>query len=119
VAKTFSDTMSGARDDRPGLAALMEYVCESEVVVVWKLDRLGRNTLHILDTVKALTGRGQRERVALEHRAVPVRRHGQKADKSFPTITPHELRHWAASLAVSAGANVKASSGCWGTPRPR
>jgi len=26
VDKTFSDTMSGARDDRPGLAALMEYV---------------------------------------------------------------------------------------------
>jgi DNA invertase Pin-like site-specific DNA recombinase len=27
-------------------------------VVVWKLDRLGRNTLHILETVKALTDRG-------------------------------------------------------------
>jgi predicted site-specific integrase-resolvase len=26
VTKTFSDTMSGARDDRPGLAALMDYV---------------------------------------------------------------------------------------------
>ncbi len=58
VAKTFSDTMSGARDDRPGLAALMEYVREDDVVVVWKLDRLGRNTLHILETVKALTDRG-------------------------------------------------------------
>ena len=43
VVKTFSDTMSGARDDRPGLAALMEYVGEGDTVVVWKLDRLGRN----------------------------------------------------------------------------
>jgi DNA invertase Pin-like site-specific DNA recombinase len=58
VSKTFSDTMSGARDDRPGLAALMEYVRTGDTVVVWKLDRLGRNTLHILETVKALTGRG-------------------------------------------------------------
>jgi DNA invertase Pin-like site-specific DNA recombinase len=58
VAKTFSDTMSGARDDRPGLAALMEYVREGDTVVVWKLDRLGRNTLHILETVKALTDCG-------------------------------------------------------------
>jgi DNA invertase Pin-like site-specific DNA recombinase len=49
--------MSGARDDRPGLAALMEYVREGDTVVVWKLDRLGRNTLHILETVKALTDR--------------------------------------------------------------
>ena len=32
----------------------------------------------------------------------------QAADESFPTITPHDLRHTAASLAVSAGANVKA-----------
>ncbi|MGO8848706.1 tyrosine-type recombinase/integrase, partial [Mycobacterium sp.] len=32
----------------------------------------------------------------------------QKSDESFPTITPHDLRHTAASLAVSAGANVKA-----------
>ena len=32
----------------------------------------------------------------------------QVADKKFPTITPHDLRHTAASLAVSAGANVKA-----------
>jgi DNA invertase Pin-like site-specific DNA recombinase len=58
VVKTFSDTMSGARDDRPGLAALMGYVREGDTVVVWKLDRLGRNTLHILETVKALTDRG-------------------------------------------------------------
>lgn len=36
----------------------MEYVRDCDTVVVWKLDRLGRNTLHILETVKALTGRG-------------------------------------------------------------
>ena len=32
----------------------------------------------------------------------------QTADESFPTITPHDLQHTAASLAISAGANVKA-----------
>lgn len=32
----------------------------------------------------------------------------QKTDPTFPTITPHDLRHTAASLAVSANANVKA-----------
>ena len=58
VTKTFSDTMSGARDDRPGLAALMEYIREGDTLVVWKLDRLGRNTLHILETMKPPTDRG-------------------------------------------------------------
>lgn len=58
VTKVFSDTMSGAKDDRPGLAALLDFVRDGDTVVVWKLDRLGRNTLHILETVKALTDRG-------------------------------------------------------------
>ena len=58
VTKTFSDTMSGAKDDRPGLAALLDYVREGDTVVVWKLDRLGRNMLHILQTVKEFSDRG-------------------------------------------------------------
>ena len=40
------------------LFAALDYVREGDTVVVWKLDRLGRNTLHILETVKALTDRG-------------------------------------------------------------
>ncbi|MDT2008755.1 recombinase family protein [Rhodococcus opacus] len=58
VTKTFSDVMSGARDDRPGLAALLDYVRDGDTVVVWKLDRLGRDTLHVLSTIKTLTERG-------------------------------------------------------------
>ena len=58
VTKCFSDTMSGARDDRPGLAGLLDYVREGDTVVVCKLDRLGRNLAHILKTVKDLTDRG-------------------------------------------------------------
>lgn len=58
VDKVFSDVMSGARDDRPGLAALMAYVRAGDAVVVWKLDRLGRNMLHVLQTVGELTERG-------------------------------------------------------------
>ena len=42
--------MSGARD----LAALMDQLRAGDTVVVWKLDRLGRNMLHILETVKTL-----------------------------------------------------------------
>jgi len=45
ASKMYSDTMSGARDDRPGLAALMDQLRAGDTVVVWKLDRLGRNML--------------------------------------------------------------------------
>jgi DNA invertase Pin-like site-specific DNA recombinase len=58
VAKAFSDIISGAKDERPGLAALIDYVREGDTVVVWKLDRLGRNMLHILQTVKEFSDRG-------------------------------------------------------------
>ena len=58
VTKMFSDTLSGARDDRPGLAELLAYVRDGDTVVVWKLDRLGRNLAHILATVKELTELG-------------------------------------------------------------
>ncbi len=41
------------------------------------------------------------------------------AAAGVPDLTPHGLRHTAASLAVDSGANVKAVHGCWGTrPRP-
>ena len=36
------------------------------------------------------------------------RQHERPVRTSFPSITPHDLRHSAASLAISAGANVKA-----------
>lgn len=35
-------------------------------------------------------------------------KHVRDADAEFPRVTPHDLRHTAASLAISAGANVKA-----------
>jgi DNA invertase Pin-like site-specific DNA recombinase len=43
VTKVFSDTMSAARDDRRGLAALLDYVPNGDAVAVLKLDRLGRD----------------------------------------------------------------------------
>lgn len=38
----------------------------------------------------------------------PAVKQCQETDENFPSITPHDLRHTAASLAISAGANVKA-----------
>lgn len=56
--RVFSDTMSGARDDRAGLAELLAYVREGDAVVVVALDRLGRSLSGILRTIETLTQRG-------------------------------------------------------------
>jgi DNA invertase Pin-like site-specific DNA recombinase len=54
----FEDRASGARADRPGLAAAIAYVRAEDILVVWKLDRLGRSLTHLIDTVTALDARG-------------------------------------------------------------
>lgn len=57
VERVFTDVMSGARDDRPGLAALLDYARDGDTVVVWRLDRLGRSMVHVLRTVEQLQQR--------------------------------------------------------------
>jgi DNA invertase Pin-like site-specific DNA recombinase len=47
----FEDRASGAKDDRSGLAQTLEFVRPGDVLVVWKLDRLGRSLSHLLAIV--------------------------------------------------------------------
>ena len=44
----YEDRASGAKEDRPGLSALLDILKSGDTVVVWKIDRLGRNARHIL-----------------------------------------------------------------------
>ncbi|MBV6388750.1 MAG: DNA-invertase hin [Nitrosomonas europaea] len=50
----FEDHASGAKDDRTGLAKALEFVHPGDVLVVWKLDRLGRSLSHLLEIVNTL-----------------------------------------------------------------
>ena len=56
--KVFEDLASGARVDRAGLRAALEYVRDGDVLIVWKLDRLGRSLPHLIETVTSLATRG-------------------------------------------------------------
>lgn len=54
----YEDMMSGAKEDRPGLASCLKALREGDTLVVWKLDRLGRDLRHLVNTVHDLADRG-------------------------------------------------------------
>lgn len=54
----YQDHASGKNDDRPGLVACLKALREGDTLVVWKLDRLGRDLRHLINTVHDLTSRG-------------------------------------------------------------
>lgn len=56
--KIFSDAVSGAVADRPGLAAAIEHLRSGDVLVVWRLDRLGRSLKNLIEVVALLEARG-------------------------------------------------------------
>jgi DNA invertase Pin-like site-specific DNA recombinase len=51
----YMDHMSGARDDRPGLAKALDYMKVGDILVVWKLDRLGRSLPHLIKIMNQLS----------------------------------------------------------------
>jgi DNA invertase Pin-like site-specific DNA recombinase len=55
--RIFTDTASGSRSDRPGLAEALDHLRSGDTLVVWRLDRLGRSLRHLIDTVSALQER--------------------------------------------------------------
>lgn len=69
AAHIYEDTASGKRDDRPGLASCLKALRQGDTLVVWKLDRLGRDLRHLVNTVHDLTARGVGLKVLTGHGA--------------------------------------------------
>ncbi|MEB6266918.1 recombinase family protein [Staphylococcus haemolyticus] len=56
--KIFSDHISGAKSKRPGLDRAIEFARSGDTIVVWRLDRLGRNMEDLITLVNELNERG-------------------------------------------------------------
>ncbi|MHA6966481.1 recombinase family protein [Glutamicibacter bergerei] len=57
-SKLYEDHASGKKDDRPELASCLKGMNAGDTLLVWKLDRLGRDLRHLVNTVHNLTERG-------------------------------------------------------------
>lgn len=55
--RIYEDLASGRKDDRPGLNACLKALQPGNTLVVWKLDRLGRDLKHLVTTVDELRKR--------------------------------------------------------------
>lgn len=56
--KIFTEKASGAKADRPQLAAALDYLRAGDVLVVWRLDRLARSMKQLIETAEDLEKRG-------------------------------------------------------------
>ena len=56
--RVFSETVSGAKANRPELDKMLDQLRDGDVVVVTKYDRLARSLRDLLDIVEAIKGRG-------------------------------------------------------------
>ena len=56
--RTFTDKVSGAKAERPGLVELLAHLRNGDVVVIWKLDRLGRSLKHLVELVADFNEKG-------------------------------------------------------------
>lgn len=54
----YEDRMSGRTTHRPGIDACFKAMHAGDVLVIWKLDRLGRSTQHLVTMVNTLTASG-------------------------------------------------------------
>ena len=65
----YEDHASGKREDRPGLANCLKALRPGDTLIIWKLDRLGRDLRHLINTVHDLTGRNIGLKVLTGHGA--------------------------------------------------
>ena len=59
----YEDFASGKNDDRQGLASCLKALRKDDILIVWKLDRLGRNLRHLVNTVHELSEKSIRFKV--------------------------------------------------------
>ncbi|HMB05923.1 MAG TPA: recombinase family protein [Isosphaeraceae bacterium] len=56
--KIIEDTASGGKAQRGGLDRVRELLRKGDVLVVWRLDRLGRSLRHLIELMNDLEGQG-------------------------------------------------------------
>lgn len=92
VTVLYEDHCSGAKTSRPQLDACLADLTTGDTLVIWRLDRLGRSSPHLLEVVADMDARGLRTRTAAGRRwsrsdghATRHPRHAPRIHRRIPT----------------------------------
>jgi DNA invertase Pin-like site-specific DNA recombinase len=113
----FSDVTSGSKNaaQRPGMRRLLEYATAGDTVVVWRVDRLGRSLIDVLNTVTLLRESGIGIR-SIQDGIDPATTSGRLMLNMLATLAEYERE--LITVRVNAGiAAAKASGTQFGRPR--
>jgi DNA invertase Pin-like site-specific DNA recombinase len=88
--QVFTDVASGAKAARPGLDKALSYLREGDTLVVWKIDRLGRSLLHLVQVVDELRARGVAFRSLTDPGIDTTTRNGKLLFNLFATLAEFE-----------------------------
>jgi DNA invertase Pin-like site-specific DNA recombinase len=88
---TFTEKISGAKTERPGLDACLARLLRGDTLVVWRLDRLGRSMHHLVELIEELRNRGVgfRQSQILVRLTVSPWRLGNSSSYRFDTWRPN------------------------------
>lgn len=89
--RIFIDEMSGAKAarERPQMAKLLDYAREGDEIYVWRIDRLGRSLVDVINTVQGITDRGIRLHSIMDG-VDPSSAHGRLQLALFASLAQYE-----------------------------
>lgn len=112
VKRVFKDVGSGSLRSRPQLDACLEGLGDGDMLIVWRLDRLGRSLRHLLTVLAELGERGvatQRQMRETEVLAIEVKQYVD-ADGTRQTIVPRVIGRTEAARAAKSPAGRGATA---------
>jgi DNA invertase Pin-like site-specific DNA recombinase len=116
ASQIFKDKLSGAKCDRPGLAKCLDIMQSGDILVVWRLDRLGRSMRHLITLVEDLRDRGVGFRSLQEGAIDTTNASGELIFNIFSALAQFERR--LIQERTKAGlAAARARGRCGGRPR--
>lgn len=111
-----SEVSSGTKDapDRPGLRHLVEQALEGDTIVVWRIDRLGRSLVEVLETVSELRERGIKLH-SVQDSIDPATTHGRLVLDLLAKLAEYE-RHLASEQIAAGMASARKTGTSIGRP---